>query len=173
MGPVYDGHGAVVSYDHIAGIEVPVAELGVVRHGIQSCMKLISGGGIYGVFQTGNLPGKFILLKSQAGSLFLMHGKLQIHKLLHVFLRIGRIFLHKLFQSFSLYIFNGKSPFSVNHADFQDSGDIQTAFFHAGLAESLVKYIRFPMLFGEHLDNAVAVFVDHLVGTGQKYCFIF
>ena len=98
-----------------------------------------------------------------------MHGKLQIHELLHVGLQVLRMLFHQLLQSFSLHEFNDNSPLSVDLRHFQDLRDVQAAFFHAGLAESFVEHIRLAVFLRKHLDDTVAVFINNFIGTRQKY----
>ena len=127
-----------------------MAELGVVWHGIQSCEQLVANSSIQLIFHALNLAGKFVLLERKTRSFFLMHGKLKIYKFLHVFLKLIRILVHQLFQSFAFCIFDHNGPLAIDLSYLQNLRDIQSAFLYASLAESLIKDICLSVLFGKY-----------------------
>ena len=118
-----------------------MAELFVLRHRLESCVKLIADG--CGKVGCADFPVHLVLEAVKEGAGLFVHLKLEINKKVHIFVLFFRVLFHKPGKRLSLNILGNEGPFSVNHCNLKNLRNEKPRFLNARLIERLVQHVCF------------------------------
>ena len=158
--------GAVRGDDDVRRVEIPVAELDVVRHGVQPRVQLVAGRRVE--VRRADLAVHLVLQKPQAWAHLALDLELDVHELLEIFVLLLRFPLHQGGERLPFDELGHDRPLIVHGDDAEDFRDVQAGLLDTGLAERLGEDVRLRVSLFENLDALVPVAADGLA-AGDRY----
>ena len=154
MGPVDNVQSAVLVHDHVAGVKIPVANLNVVVHGIQTGVQVIAGGRV----QSGlaDLPVHLVFQLRQQRRTLALDLLLQQHELFHIVVHLVGVLFHHGLEGFPFHEFRHDRPLAVCLPHFQQLRDPQTGFFYSCLIQCFIQNVGLQIAVSEHLYAGIA-----------------
>ena len=160
MRPVDDIRRAVGRDDHIAGLEVAVAELVVAGQTVEAHVQVIADR--CGICACRDLHVHLVAQMPQKGYALRTHADLQVDEEVEVLILFLGMLVHERLQRLAVDVFPDQRPSAFHNGDAQDLGNIQFRLLDARLVERLVEDARFGVALVKGLDEPVAVAVEFL-----------
>ena len=140
MRPVDDELSSVGAYDDVAGVEVAVAELIVLRERVQKDVQIVTRRLVK--LGRGDLAVHFVLQFREERYLLREDFYLQVDELFEILRLFIGILVHELLHGLAFDKVENDRPFTVHFGDFVHGGHVEgSSLFHARRIERLVQNV--------------------------------